>query len=94
MNKLKSESDKLAHAAVQYFREALVIDIRMKSESNVMRRMPTHCIARPIFESIAWDLVSGRTSLKRDACLSYAELVKGLWALIAGTKPNRKLLVQ
>jgi hypothetical protein len=30
---------------------------RMKFESSVIRRTPTHWIARPTFESINWDLV-------------------------------------
>jgi hypothetical protein len=33
----------------------------MKFESSVIRRTPTHWIARPTFESINWDLVR-RTS--------------------------------
>jgi len=57
MNKLSSESERLAHDAIQYLRALLLMEDRMKFESSVIRRTPTHWIARPTFESINWDLV-------------------------------------
>jgi hypothetical protein len=61
MNRLSSDSERQAHDAVQYLRALLLIEDRMKFESSVIRRTPTHWIARPTFESINWDLVR-RTS--------------------------------
>jgi hypothetical protein len=58
MNKLKSERDKAVQALVQYFKDTLLIEPRMNSERSVMRRIPTHCIAKPTFESIEMNLRS------------------------------------
>jgi hypothetical protein len=60
MNRLRSATDRLAHEAVQYFRDALLMDDRMKSDSRVIRRMPPHWMAKPTFESIDW------TSFRRE----------------------------
>jgi hypothetical protein len=51
------DTDRLAHDAVQYFRASLRIDERMNIERRVIRRTPTHCMARPTFESINRNLV-------------------------------------
>ena len=62
INKLRSDPDKLAHDAVQYLRALLLIDDRIKIERSVIRRTPTHWMAKPTFEFINRDLV-GMTSL-------------------------------
>jgi hypothetical protein len=45
----------------RYRRALLLVEDRMNFESSVIRRTPTHWMARPTFESINWDLVR-RTS--------------------------------
>jgi hypothetical protein len=47
----------MTQAAVQYLRAWLLFVDRMKMESSVIRRTPTHWMARPTFESINGDLV-------------------------------------
>jgi hypothetical protein len=47
----------MTQAAIQYLRAWLLFVDRMKIKSNVIRRTPTHWMARPTFESINWDLV-------------------------------------
>jgi hypothetical protein len=42
MNRLSRATDRLAHEAVQYLRDALLIVDRMNRESRVSRRMPIH----------------------------------------------------
>jgi hypothetical protein len=41
-NRLMTERERLAHDAVQYRRALLLMEDRMKIESSVMRRIPTH----------------------------------------------------
>jgi hypothetical protein len=41
-NRLISERERLAHAAVQYVRALLLSVDRMNIESSVIRRIPTH----------------------------------------------------
>jgi hypothetical protein len=52
-----SDNDRQTQDAVQYLRALLLIVDPKKIESRVIRRMPTHWMARPTFESINWDLV-------------------------------------
>jgi hypothetical protein len=59
MKRLIRAAARLAHDAVQYFRDALLMDDWIKRESSVIRRMPTHWMAKPTFESIDRNLVEG-----------------------------------
>jgi hypothetical protein len=59
-NRLTSETDRLAHAAVQYLRALLLIEDRMKSESSVIKKDANALNSQADIRIHIWNLVGVR----------------------------------